>query len=319
MILVTGATGFVGSAVTRHLAAAHPGKVIAAVRRTPAQAFEGARPVTVGDLSRDTDWGAALKGVTHVVHAAARVHVMQDSAADPLLEYRRVNVEGTLRLAREAARAGVKRIVFLSSIKVNGESTEPGKPFTADQQPHPLDPYGVSKLEAENGLFEIGRQTGLEVVVIRPPLIYGPGVKANFRAMMRWLQKGVPLPLGAIDNRRSLVGLANLVDLIALCLEHPAAAGQRFLVSDGEDLSTTELLRRMAGAMGCKARLIPVSPGVLNLGAGLLGKAHIAQRLCGSLQVDIGKTRKLLGWQPPFSVDEGLISTAEEYVRETRI
>lgn len=231
---------------------------------------------------------------------------MSDTAADPLDEFRRVNVQGTLNLARQAAAAGVKRFAFVSSIKVNGESTQLGAPFKADDVPAPNDAYGLSKMEAEHGLREIALQTGIDVVIIRPPLVYGPGVKANFAAMMRWLRRGAPLPLGAIHNQRSLVALGNLVDLIVTCLMHPAAANQTFLVSDGEDVSTTELLRRMGNALGREARLLPVPASWLKMTAALLGRQDVAQRLCGNLQVDISKARTLLGWRPPVSVGEGL-------------
>ena len=236
---------------------------------------------------------------------------MQDDASDPREAYRQVNVSGTLNLAHQAANAGVSRFVFVSSIKVNGEATLPGHPFSADDEPAPLDPYGVSKLEAEQGLREIESHTGMEVVIVRPPLIYGPGVKANFASMMRWVARGMPLPLGAIHNARSMVALDNLVDLLATCLKHPAAVGQTFLVSDGEDVSTTELLRRTSQAMGKKAFLLPVPASVLELGATLLGKPAVAQRLCGSLQVDIDKTRHLLGWNPPLTLDQGLKKAVE--------
>ena len=235
---------------------------------------------------------------------------MADTAADPLAEFRRVNVQGTLNLARQSAVVGVGRFVFISSIKVNGEATQLERPFTADDAPAPIDAYGVSKMEAEQGLREIALQTGMEVVIIRPPLVYGPGVKANFAALMRWLRYGVPLPLGAIPNRRSLVSLDNLVDLILTCLTHPAAANQTFLVSDGEDVSTTELLRRTGQALGRPARLIPVPASWLKLAAAMVGKPDVAQRLCESLQVDIEKTRRLLGWSPLISLDQGLKQTA---------
>ena len=257
------------------------------------------------------DWRKALAGCQVVVHLAARVHVMTDTAKNPLDEFRQVNVKGTLNLARQAAAAGVRRFVFVSSIKVNGEATEPGHPFTAEDTPAPLDAYGISKMEAEQGLREISAQTGMEVVIIRPPLVYGPGVKANFAAMMRWLARGVPLPLGAIHNQRSLVALDNLVDLIVTCIAHPAAANQTFLVSDGQDVSTTELLRRMGRAMKRPARLMPVPAGLLEWTAALVGKRDVAQRLCGSLQVDIQKTRQLLGWNPPLTLDQGLKKAAE--------
>ena len=315
MILVSGATGFVGSALVARLA--RDGcEVRACVRRDGVSMPNGVHCVQVGGLTADVDWSHALARVEVMVHAAARVHVMDDTAVDPLAEFRRINVQGTLNLARQAAAACVRRFIFISSIKVNGEATKLGSPFSMDDISAPLDPYGVSKMEAEQGLREIAAQTGMEVVIIRPPLVYGPGVKANFQAMMRWLDRGVPLPLGAIHNRRSLVAIDNLVDLIVTCIDHPAAANQTFLVSDGEDLSTTQLLQRMALALGKRARLIPVPPVLLKLGAALVGKPAIAQRLCGSLQVDISKTRQLLGWNPPVSVDEGLKRAAEGYLRE---
>jgi len=273
----------------------------------------------VGEINGATDWGSALRDVNAVIHLAARVHIMHDTAADPLTAFRAINVEGTLNLARQAAAAGVIRFVFVSSVKVNGEATLPGQPFTADDVPAPLDAYGVSKMEAEQGLREMALETGMEVVIIRPPLVYGPGVKANFAAMMRWLRRGVPLPLGAIHNQRSLVALDNLVDLIVTCLTHPAAANQTFLVSDGEDVSTTELLRRMGQAMGRSARLIPVPASWLKLTAALVRKQDVAQRLCGSLQVDIEKTRRLLDWTPPLSLDEGLRKAAKGYGHEAGI
>lgn len=318
-VLVTGASGFVGRAVWLRLNGMSGVTAVGSVRRAGVFAEPGASPVTVGALSAQTDWSAALAGVHAVVHTAARVHVMQEAATDPLEEFRRVNVQGTLNLARQAAAVGARRFVFVSSIKVNGEATQLGRPFTADDAPAPLDAYGVSKMEAEQGLREIALQTGMEVVIIRPPLVYGPGVKANFAAMMRWLRRGVPLPLGAIHNQRSLVALDNLVDLIVTCLTHPAAANQTFLVSDGEDVSTTELLRRMGQAMGRPARLVPVPAGLLKLAATMVGKRDVAQRLCGSLQVDIGKTRRLLDWTPPLSLDQGLRKAAEGYVRETGV
>ncbi len=249
-----------------------------------------------------------------VVHLAARVHIMNDKGADPLAEFRRVNFEGTANLARQAAVAGVRRFVYLSSIKVNGEFTEVGQPFNADDAHAPEDPYGVSKHEAEQALCQIAAEAGMEVVIIRSPLVYGPGVKANFESMMRWLVRGVPLPLAAVtQNRRSLVAIDNLVDLIRTCLIHPAAANQTFLVSDGEDLSTANLLTRMGAALGHPARLFYVPPSMLQIGAGLVNKPGIYQRLCGSFQLDIAKTRVLLDWTPPVSVDEGLRRTAQGF------
>lgn len=318
MILLTGASGFVGRAV---LASLLQRRFVRVALRQPNAAGlpEGVEVVEIS-LSPDQDWFEMLSGVFSVVHCAARVHVMIEEATDPLAEFRRVNVDGTLRLARQAAEAGVRRFVFVSSIKVNGEHSLPGRPFTADQTPAPGDPYGVSKCEAEAGLRALSEGTGMEVVIIRPPLVYGPGVKANFLAMMRWLQRGVPLPLGGVtENRRSLVFLDNLVDLIVTCIDHPAAANQTFLVSDDEDLSTAALLRRMGAALGRPARLVPVPAGLITFGAKLIGRPGIAQRLCGSLQVDIGKTKALLGWSPPISVDEGLRRTAEHWLTVERM
>lgn len=301
LVAVTGANGFVGQAVCAELVARG-----VTVRRLVRVIGASLDVVAVGEISRETDWEAALTGVDAVVHLAARVHMITDSSADPLAEFRRVNVDGTLNLARQAAAAGIRRFVFVSSIKVNGESTLPGQAFAADDPPDPQDPYGISKYEAEQGLRDVAGQTGMEVVIVRPPLVYGPGVKANFLAMVQWLACGIPLPLGAIHNKRSLVALDNLVDLITTCLDHPAAANQTFLAGDGHDLSTTELLQRVALALGKPARLIPVPAGVLQWSAALLGKKAMMQRLCGSLQVDIGKAGNVLGWTPPVTVDEGL-------------
>ena len=270
-----------------------------------------ANTVGVGDIGAETCWSAALEGVTEVVHLAARVHVMNEHSADPLSEFRRDNVAGTERLAREAARAGVSRFIFLSSIKVNGEATHAGRPFTASDTRATEDPYGLSKHEAEQVLRRVATETGMEVVVIRPPLVHGPGVKANFAAMMRWLAHGIPLPLAGVDaNRRSLVALDNLVDLIAACLTHPSAGNGTFLVSDDEDLSTAELLRRVGKALGRPARLFWIPPVLFRWAAWCAGREGVYRRLCGTLQVDIQHTKDVLGWTPPVSVDEGLRRTA---------
>ncbi|MEX5362121.1 SDR family oxidoreductase [Pseudomonas guariconensis] len=316
-VLLTGASGFVGKAILE-LLLAQGHTVVAALRKEPSDLDPRVKVARFDGLDSSTDWRASLAGVGTVIHSAARVHVMNETDADPLTAFRKVNVNGTLNLARQAVAVGVKRFVFISSIKVNGEGTPKGRPYTADDVPAPVDPYGASKMEAEAGLRALAEETGLEVVIIRPVLVYGPGVKANFRAMMHWLDKGVPLPFGAIDNRRSLVALANLADLVLTCVDHPAAANQTFLVSDGEDLSTSGLLRRMAGALGRPARLLPVPSVLLQWGATLLGKQSLSQRLCGSLQVDIEKTRSLLGWKPPVSVDEALGLTARDYQGKTR-
>lgn len=305
---MTGATGFVGSRLCERLI--NDGwQIRRALRRAGEQ--DG---VVVGDLGPETDWSTALKDIDTVVHIAAHVRVMKETSADSLAEFRRVNVQGTLALAKQAAQVGVRRFFFISTIKVNGERTAPHQPFCADDVPAPQDAYGISKMEAEQGLRALATEIGMEVVVIRPTLVYGPGVKANFLNMMRWLYRGVPLPFGAIHNRRSLVALDNLVDLIVTCIDHPAAANQTFLVSDGEDLSTTELLRRMGFALGRPARLLPVPSWLLEAGANRLGKKSLSQRLCGSLQVDISKTRDLLNWTPPVSVDEALRKTAEDFL-----
>jgi len=311
-VMLTGASGFVGRSLLERLH--QEGYELVAPSRTPlAGAPVGVCNPLVGELAADVHWGGSLESVSVVIHSAARVHVMNETADDPLVEFRKANVEGTVSLARQAAAAGVRRFVFISSIKVNGEGTEPGQPYRADDTPAPQDPYGVSKMEAEQALRAVASETGLEVVIIRPVLVYGPGVKANFRSMMSWLSKGVPLPLGATGNKRSLVAVDNLVDLIATCIEHPAAANQTFLVSDGEDLSTTQLLQRMGSALGRPARLLPVPASLLQAGAAMLGRRAIAQRLCGSLQVDITKTRELLGWTPPVSVDNALRRTAHAF------
>jgi nucleoside-diphosphate-sugar epimerase len=305
-VLVTGATGFVGRALVQALGARPGTSVMAAVRRDAS--FPPAVRVTrIDSIGPATDWRAALAGCDAVVHLAARVHVMRDVTGNPLAAYREVNVEGTLALARQAAAAGVRRFIFVSSIKVNGESTPRGGAFRETDPPSPADPYGVSKAEAEGGLRTLAAATGMEVVVIRPPLVYGPGVKANFLAMAQYLARGLPLPLGAVrDNRRTLVGIDNLVDLLVTCLDHPGAANEVFLAGDAEDLSTTDLLRRTAAAIGVRPRLIPVPMPVLSALAGLFGRGDVLQRLCGSLQVDTSKARSLLNWRQPVSVDEGL-------------
>lgn len=303
-IILTGASGFVGSRLFFELKRGADFQAVGLCRRLPQDANEpGLR--AVGDLQQ-ADLSALLTGMDVLIHVAARAHIMKDEVADPLAEYRRVNVDGTLHLVRQAAAAGVKRIVYISSIKVNGEATAIGRAYSADDTPAPEDAYGLSKLEAEQGLIKLAAEAGMEYVIIRPPLVYGPGVKGNFASMVTLVDKGVPLPLGATHNKRSLVGIDNLVDLIIRCIDHPAAANEVFLAGDGEDLSTTDLLRRVGEAMGKPARLIPVPAGLLQLGATLLGKKAMAQRLLGSLQVDISKTCELLNWKPPFTVEEGL-------------
>lgn len=311
-IFLTGATGFVGGAILKRLVA-EKYTVVAALRNGPQLLEDNVKIVHVESFDDATSWKDSLDGVDVVIHAAARVHVMNDVEADPLGAFRRVNVEGTLNLARHALKAGVRRFVFISSIKVNGEGTPAGIAYSPQDVPAPADPYGVSKMEAERGLRELAAESGMEVVVIRPVLVYGPGVKANFRSMMNWLDKGIPLPFGSIHNKRSLVALDNLVDLIITCISHPAAANQTFLVSDGDDLSTTQLLRKMASALDRPARLLPIPARALSGAAILLGKKSLSNRLCGSLQVDISKTRSLLGWSPIVSVDDALKATAQNF------
>jgi nucleoside-diphosphate-sugar epimerase len=303
-VLMTGSTGFLGTGLLDALRRVPGLKVTCSARSKSLRPADG--DVLVGDISANTDWQEALHGQQIVIHAAARAHVMDDGADDALSLYREVNTDGSLNFARQAATAGVKRFIFISSVKVNGEQTEIERPFSSHDTPSPEDFYGLSKHEAEQGLWELASETGMELVIIRPPLVYGPGVKGNFASMIKLVEKGLPLPLGAIHNKRSLVALDNLVDLIITCIDHPNAANQTFLVSDGEDLSTTELLQGVAEAMGKPSRLIPVPAGLLQFGATLLGKKAMAQRLLGSLQVDISKTESLLGWQPPLSVEEGL-------------
>ncbi|MBD2424584.1 SDR family oxidoreductase [Phormidium sp. FACHB-1136] len=314
-ILVTGASGFVGQSLCFELLKRGECQDILGIYRSQKLVDtlpRSIRPIILNSL-QDIPQSIALEKVGYVVHLAARVHQMQDTAADPLAAFRTVNTTATANLAQAAALAGVKRFIYLSSIKVNGEYTPIGQPFTAQDSPNTQDPYGISKAEAEVQLRHIAQTTGMEVVIIRPPLVYGPGVKANFLSLMRWLDKGYPLPLGAIHNRRSLLALPNLVDLITTCLTHPAAANQTFLVSDNEDLSTTDLLRRLAKALDKPARLIPVPMPIIQSTAQIIGKPALAQRLCGSLQVDISKTQTLLGWTPPVSVDQGLRLTAQHF------
>lgn len=288
IVFVTGANGFVGTALCKTLEASN---------------FQVRKSV---QRLNETDWSQSLNGVETIVHLAARVHIMQDKSTDPLTAFRAINVDGTLNLARQAAKAGVHRFIFLSSIKVNGELTLPNKPFKANEV-NPQDPYGISKHEAEIGLREIAAETGMEVVIIRPPLIYGAGVKANFASLMRIVKRGIPLPFSsAINNRRSLVSLHNLIDLIITCINHPNAANQTFLVSDNDDVSTADLIRKIALAQNLSARLFPVPMFMLKSLATVFGKSDIEQRLLGNLQIDITKNKTLLSWQPPYTLQEGL-------------
>jgi nucleoside-diphosphate-sugar epimerase len=311
-VLVTGASGFVGSTLCAHLMAKGY-TVRGAVRSVSEKPLPGMDVRVVSDLSADTDWSEALAGINAVVHCAARVHIMNEESGDPLTAFREVNVKGTACLAEQAVENGVKRFVNISSIKVNGEATYE-RPFKADDAPAPEDPYGISKWESEQVLRSIADKTELEVVIIRPPLVYGPGVRANFLRLMQGIMSGVPLPFGAINNSRSMVALDNLVDLVETCLNHPRATNQTFLVSDGEDLSIKALLQRTAMALGRPARLVPLPLSVLWAVSRLFGRADFAQRLCGSLQVDISNTRDCLSWSPPVSVDDALQKTATYFL-----
>ena len=306
-VLVTGATGFVGRALCNQLSAiGHT--VIPAVRHGSGLPNE----VVTSDIGSSTDWRMALAGCDAVVHLAARVHMIREAERDPLALYRRTNTEATLNLARQAAQARVKRFVFISTIKVNGEGRD--APYRETDAPAPEDEYALSKWEAELGLHRIAQETGLEVVILRPPLVYGPGVKANFRRLIETVARGWPLPLGAVRNRRSLLYLGNFVDAIRLCLEHPGAAEQTFLLDDGEPVSTPQLIRALAAAMRRPARLLPVPPWLLEFAGALLGKRAAVTRLTGSLYVDSSMIRSRLGWAPPFLMEAGLAATVAEPV-----
>ncbi|WP_326536469.1 UDP-glucose 4-epimerase family protein [Pseudorhodoferax sp.] len=306
-ILLTGAAGFVGRALAARLAMQPGVHLRLAVRSPSPQDLRGVgETVVVGDLAGAADLDSLLNGIDVVVHAAARAHVMREPSADPLAAYRAANVLATARLAESAARAGARRFIHLSSVKVHGDRSDAGRPWTEDSPFRPQDAYGQSKAEAEQVLQERAHRSGMDWVCVRPPLVYGPGVGANFLALMHAVRRGLPLPLGALQNRRSLIALDNLCDFISLCIRHPAAGGQTFLVSDGQDLSTPELVRALAGAMGRPARLIAIPPWLMYGTAALAGRRAAWQRLSGDLQVDIGKARALLGWQPPVTVALGL-------------
>jgi nucleoside-diphosphate-sugar epimerase len=320
-ILITGATGFVGSRLAGFLSSQFPNMELRlAVRHQPDELQVPGVPLAgsievVGDINPYTNWSNALIGVDVVIHLAARVHVMNDVAIDPLEEYRNANTLATIHLAEEAAKAGVKRFIYLSSIKVNGEETAPGQSYSEESTPAPIDPYGVSKWEAELGLEKVCAQTGMKFVIIRPPLVYGPGVKANFQKLMGVIAKGMPLPLGAVDNQRSMLALDNLVSFIFETISNPLAANQCFLLSDGKDVSTTQLLKLLAKGMGKSSLLIPIPVFILKIAAQVFGATAAAERLLGSLQIDSSKARQLLHWQPPLSVEEGIAIAAKAYLK----
>lgn len=313
-ILVTGSTGFVGKEVVKHLQ-----KLRFRVHATARRKIDNASALyhVVDGAGPNTNWSIALNNCDVVIHLAARVHVLQDPAADPLVEFRKVNLHGSVNLARQAAQAGVKRFVYVSSIKVNGEFTDLGHPFKESDEPDPQDPYAISKWEAEQALHMISRDTGMEVAIVRPPLVYGPGVKANFAKLLKLVDHGVPLPLANVRNSRSLIYVGNLVDALVVCATHPAAAGQTFLVSDGEDVSTPHLIRAMAIALDRPARLIPMPIALMRCAAKMLGKLPAIERLTQSLVIDSSKIRAELNWTPPYTMAQGLRATAEWY-RATR-
>ena len=305
-ILVTGANGFVGGRLCHELSSRRIDFVGAA-------RVAGNGLLAIGDLSQDTNWSVALNGVSAVVHLAARVHVMDETEADPLQAFLKVNVDAAVHLARQAAAAGVKRFVFVSSVKVNGEATTRA-PFSESDRPAPEDAYGVSKYRAELALAEVAEASGLELVIVRPPLVYGPGVKANFLNLMRAVYKGLPLPLGAVHNARSMVALDNLVDFLITAATHEKAAGRTFLISDDHDIGTAELARELASAMHRRARLIPVPAPLLQLLGKVSGKSAFIDRLTGSLQVDVTQARETLSWHPRVSVREGIERTVAHFL-----
>ena len=306
-ILVTGANGFVG----RHLVSLLASKRCN-VKKVVRREIEGS--FTIGEINGTTNWGKLLDDTDVVVHCAARVHIVKDTASNPLDEFRKTNTEGTLHLARCSANAGVKRFVFISSIKVNGEITQPGEKFSADDNTTPVDPYGISKFEAEEGLRDIAKQTGMEVVIIRPPLVYGPGVKANFESMMKWLKMPIVLPFGSLTNKRSLVYISNLVSLIEVCTHHPKAANNTFMISDDNDLYTSDLFKRLKIALRGKCIIVNFPEGLLKFLLKLIGRDDLREKICSSLLVDISKTKSELNWCPPFNVSDGLNETANFYL-----
>lgn len=312
--LITGANGFVGKVLCPALLAR--GYSVRAAGRDAESSVQGVEVATVGLINGETDWSAALIGIDVVIHLAARVHVMRDTAAEPLGAFRCVNVAGTERLARCAAEAGVKRLVYVSSIKVNGEATLAGCKFTEVDTPAPVDFYGISKWEAEQALHKVAGETGLEVVIVRPPLVYGPGVKGNFAQMLSIVAKGFPLPFASVQNRRDLVYVENLASALIACATHPAAVGQTYLVCDGEAISTPELLRELAVQMKVSARLFPCPVPLLRLAGKLMGKSQQMGRLLGALRVDDDKIRHDLGWLPSCSRRQGLQATAEWYINK---
>ena len=309
-VLITGAGGFIGSALCEKISA--EGRQVRGTFRSEIDVSRlpnGVEAVSIASIDSDTKWNDALTGIDTVVHLAARVHVMDDVSSNPLTEYRKVNVEGTKCLAVAAANAGVKRFIFISSIKVNGEGRAAA--YTEDDEEAPEDSYGVSKWEAEQELHKISDTTGIEVVILRPPLVYGPGVKANFMRLFKIVEHGIPLPLSSIKNRRSFIYLGNLIDAIITCMTNPNAAGKTYLVSDGEDVSTPELIRMIGAVFRRRALLLPVPVCIMRMAGRITGKYDEVERLIGSLTVDISKICKELEWKPPYTMEHGLRETAK--------
>lgn len=309
-ILLTGSTGFVGSTLFAELKKLSDFQVVSAVRSAVSPASDDV--VVVGNIDGTTDYSAALNGVDVVVHAAARAHIMRDEVADPQAEFRKVNVEGTLNLAKQAVAAGVKRFIFISSIGVHGLNSS--RPFKETDTEAPHDAYAISKYEAEQGLRKLANETGLEVVIIRPPLVYGGAAPGNFRSLINLANKSVPLPFGSVNNHRSMVYVGNVVSFIIRCINHPNAANEAFLVSDGDDVSLCSLLVMMRAAMGRSACLVPVPVGLFKLAGALTGKQGVVDRLVGDLQVDSSKARTLLGWVPPYTVEQGIAATVADFL-----
>lgn len=313
-LILTGSTGFVGKVILEKIESFN----VTVIGRSKPKSLKDIE-FFQANIDANSNYESALSGGDVLIHSAARAHIMDDDSSDPLTAFREVNTLGTINLAKHAAQAGIKRFIFISSIKVNGEQTYRDKPFSAEDAPSPEDPYGVSKAEAEEQLRKLSKETGMEVVIIRPPLVYGPGVKANFAAMMRLAATGVPLPFGAIkENRRSLVSVYNLVDLIVNCISHPNAANQTFLVSDDEDLSTAQMIKELGVALGKSGRMLYLPVKLFEVLGKVTGKSAIVYRLCGSLQVDISKTKQLLDWQPPVSLKEGFARTAEHHLKNNK-
>lgn len=325
-ILVTGATGFIGQKLIQYLLEYTDATLHLVIRADNLPNFEAQRYnhriiiTRVDNISSNTNWQETLVDCQVIIHAAARVHIMNEQSRNPLKAFREVNVEGTLHLAKEAALRGVKRFIYLSSIKVNGEYSSLDKPFGPNDIAMPEHPYSISKYEAEQGLMNIAEKNVMSVVIIRPPLVYGPGVSGNFLRLIQLLQKGMPLPFGGLNkNKRSFVSVNNLITLIVKCIDHPQAANQIFLVSDDDDLSTTELFCKIRQLLSSHTLLVPVPSWVLNGTAVLLGKKAEMMRICGSLQVDISKSKQLLHWLPTESVDNALYRTIENYIDITKM